>query len=418
MTVGRLCVVALALLASPGLGRQAQARLLAPAEQNRLAAQLDKRPMVFFVAKGPADSCGPGCSEWIAAEGQFLPGTAQRLRDFLGKLSRDLPIFFHSPGGAAGDALQVGSILRERRMTAGIGRTFAEQCRVFAKADPCQRAIASGAEIKARLRTAEGQCHSACVFAFAGASNRRIPAGAVMGVHSVRFSARLKQLASKQPAARQLPNVGEFSVAAAHHDLERYLILMGIDPRLQQVAAKVDARRMYVLGRDEITRFGVDSSGFYETMWAAFADGEKRPFALKSITRAVDADGKEHRSAGVHFWCFRERIWLVYQREGFGETKTASFVRIAAGESDLPLRYGKEVIAREMWMAPADMTFLNRAMAQPSLVVTEGMAASESARPRAREFKVSTAGLSGALGSVLKGCEGAKLPETIKGGKG
>jgi hypothetical protein len=417
MIVRRLSVLALSLLASLGLGRQAQAGLLAPAEQNRLAAQLDKRPMVFFVAKGPANACGPGCNEWIAAEGQFLPGTAQRFRDFLEKLSRrDLPVFFHSPGGAAGDALQIGNILRERRMTAGIGRTFTEQCGVFAKNDPCQRAIASGAEIKARLRTAEGQCHSACVFAFAGASNRRIAAGAVMGVHSVRFSAKLKQLASKQPAARPLPSAGEFSVSAAHHGLERYLIQMGIDPRLQQVAAKVEARRMYVLGRDEITRYGVETGDFYETPWAAFADGEKRPFALKSVTRTVDADRKEHRAASVHFWCFRERIWLVYQREGSGEAKAAAFIRIAAGESELPLRYGKEVTAREMWMAPADMTFLNRAMAAPTLNVTEGMVASESTRLRERAFKVSTTGLSSAMGSVLKGCEGAKLPEAVKGG--
>jgi hypothetical protein len=425
MMPGRLCVLALTLLASLdpglglglGLGRQAQARLLAPAEQNRLAAQLDKRPMVFFVAKGQADSCGPGCSEWIAAEGQFLPGTAQRFRDFLGKLSRrDLPIFFHSPGGGAGDALQIGTILRERRMTAGIGRTIAEQCGVFARNDPCQRAIASGSEIRARLRTAEGQCHSACVIAFAGASNRRIPAGALLGVHSIRFSARLKQLASKQPAARQMPNAGEFSVSAAHHGLERYLILMGIDPRLQQIAAKVEPRRMYVLGRDEITRFGVESSAFYETSWAAFADGEKRPFALKSVTRTVEPDRKEHRVAGVHFWCFRERIWLIYQREASSETRSIAFVRIAAGESELSLQYGKEAAASEMWMAPADLTFLNRTMAVPSLTVTEGMVASETTRLRERAFKVSTAGLSRAMGRVLKSCEGAKLPEAIKGG--
>jgi hypothetical protein len=25
--------------------------------------------MIFYVAHGPADACGPGCSDWIAAEG-------------------------------------------------------------------------------------------------------------------------------------------------------------------------------------------------------------------------------------------------------------------------------------------------------------------------------------------------------------
>ncbi|MET0923316.1 MAG: hypothetical protein ABWY47_09270 [Xanthobacteraceae bacterium] len=40
-------------------------------------------PIVFYAAKGQADACGPGCSEWIAAEGQFDLGAPQRLRTFL-----------------------------------------------------------------------------------------------------------------------------------------------------------------------------------------------------------------------------------------------------------------------------------------------------------------------------------------------
>src|SRR5689334_10324174 len=57
-------------------------------------------PMIFYLAKGDDDACGPGCSEWIAAEGQFDADTAQRLRAFLNRLGkRKLPIFFHSLGG-------------------------------------------------------------------------------------------------------------------------------------------------------------------------------------------------------------------------------------------------------------------------------------------------------------------------------
>ena len=107
---GRLSVIALAslaLLAPFCFAAPAMARgLLAPVEQSRLLAQIDKRPMVFFLAKGSAGSCGPGCGEWIAAEGRFVPGTAQRLRDFLGLLPRkDLPVFFHSTGGSVGEAV-------------------------------------------------------------------------------------------------------------------------------------------------------------------------------------------------------------------------------------------------------------------------------------------------------------------------
>jgi hypothetical protein len=27
--------------------------------------------MIFFITKGEPNSCGPGCSEWVAAEGRF-----------------------------------------------------------------------------------------------------------------------------------------------------------------------------------------------------------------------------------------------------------------------------------------------------------------------------------------------------------
>jgi len=52
--------------------------------------------MIFFVAKGEPNACGPGCNEWIAAEGDFDgPAVEQRFRQILGSLKgRDLPIFF------------------------------------------------------------------------------------------------------------------------------------------------------------------------------------------------------------------------------------------------------------------------------------------------------------------------------------
>lgn len=408
MTVAsRLFLMALTLLGSPGLAAGA---LLAPVEQNRLAAQLEKRPMVFFVAKGPADSCGPGCGEWIAAEGRFERGTAQRFRDFLALLSgRNLPVFFHSAGGNTGDAVQVGMLLRERRMTAGVGRTHVEQCRVFAKQDPCQRLIASGGEIKARLRIAEGQCHSACVLAFAGASNRRVGAGALLGVHSARFDPKLRR-----EAMLRASNPGDLTVAAVHTSLQQYLAMMGIDPRLQLLAARVDPRRMYVLSRDEIARFGVDTAEPFETAWAAFADPSRRPLVLKSMTRAIGADRKEHRTVGVRFWCFRERIWLVYQRElPAADAGAAVLVRVAAGASELTLRRGVKKDESEMWMLPAPAPFLQSVLAAPRLTFTEELSGDLNTPPS--EVKLSTAGLSGALDGILKSCAGARVPESVKG---
>ena len=345
MTAGRLSVAVLVLLV--GFAAPAAARgLLAPAEQTRLLAQIDRRPMVFFLAKGGAGSCGPGCGEWIAAEGRFVPGTAQRLRDFLGVLARkDLPIFFHSPGGSVGEAVLVGAVLHERTMTAGVGRTFTEQCRVFAREDPCQRLIASGAEIKARLRAGEGQCHSACVIALVGASERRISAGALIGIHSARLDAKLRQ-----QALQRSPGLAEISVSSVHESLQQYLTAMGIDPALQQLAAKVDTRRLYVLSRDEIARFGIVPGERFETPWMSFGDRNKQPYAIKAVTRAMEGDRSEHRRVLAHFRCVRGQVFFVYQREvPSGEIGYAVFVRAVVGDSDLVLWRGPKKEATELW---------------------------------------------------------------------
>src|ERR1700704_5261593 len=100
-----------------------------PKELERRLAKVQSEPLIFVVATGEPNACGRGCTEWIAGEGQFDEGAAQRFREFLAVLAkRDLPIFFNSDGGLVREAVQIGLILRESRMTAGVARTFPEGC--------------------------------------------------------------------------------------------------------------------------------------------------------------------------------------------------------------------------------------------------------------------------------------------------
>ena len=120
-----------------------------PREHNQLVAEFSELND-FFHAKGPANSCGHGCNEWISAVGVFDAGTSQRFRDFIEKLNgRNLPIFFHSPGGSIKTAIEVGYLLRERRMSAGIGRTDTK-CRVFDKRAGGQKLFKDGGPIARR----------------------------------------------------------------------------------------------------------------------------------------------------------------------------------------------------------------------------------------------------------------------------
>jgi hypothetical protein len=72
--------------------------------------------MIFYVAHGAENSCGPGCSDWIAAEGGPQWDTGRRLIAILDRhKERKLPVVINSYGpsdlkGAAG----VGRILHDR----------------------------------------------------------------------------------------------------------------------------------------------------------------------------------------------------------------------------------------------------------------------------------------------------------------
>src|SRR6478609_2777751 len=102
-------------------------------------------PMVFFVAKGKADSCGTGCDTWIAAHGNFDLGSARRFAVFLKKLGkRDLPIIFHSGGGSTIQAMAIGKLIRARKMAVNVGYTVPLDCGGYATSDKCKRDVNSG----------------------------------------------------------------------------------------------------------------------------------------------------------------------------------------------------------------------------------------------------------------------------------
>src|SRR5262249_3025004 len=177
-----LVAILLTFAASP-----AAAPSPAPASKDNSA----NLPMVFYLAKGEPDSCGEGCNEWIAAEGEIDNGTPQRLRALLSRLGkRKLPIYFHSPGGSGTAAMEIGRLLRAREMTAGVYRTMPDGC-TEADAQACRSLKQSGQVLPSTLRSVAG-CNSACVYVLIGAKVRQVPPGAHVGVHSARIVLRRK----------------------------------------------------------------------------------------------------------------------------------------------------------------------------------------------------------------------------------
>jgi hypothetical protein len=384
----------------------ARAGVITPDVQRTMVARLENRPIVFFLAKGPANSCGPGCSEWIAAEGRIDPGAAQRFRDFLAKLPRyDLPVYFHSRGGFGQDAVEIARTLRQHRMTAAIGRTVTERCRVFALQDgACQALVKSGAAIKSHLAASEGRCMSACVHAFAGGSIRHVPPGAQLGIHSARTLDNPKGARDRSADERA-------KVAMIHRTLRLHLVHMGIDPTIEDTAEKVSAARLYVLSREEIARAGFETMAAYETHWALINDSKDRLFALKAITRQEGLTGDhDYRTTVLSLSCHPfSGLWLGYRRELAGaEVFRYMSAQLVAGDMRKMLARGSEKDGAATWSQFVTFDQLDSVASLPALEFTMGGSGTGHVAP----LRLRTVGLTEALQALRKRCPPAAVPAT------
>ena len=361
-------------------------------------AQPNPEPMIFFLAKGERDACGPGCSEWIAAEGMFEgPQVEQRFRDLLATLKgRNLPIVFNSLGGIIGEALVLGRILRERRMTASVGESYPEGCKARTAADEsCRRIMEGKRELKAQLRTAGASCSSACVYALLGASERRVPASARVGIHAAPPTA-----ISSQP--------GWLTVEQMHNNRKRYILEMGANPDLQDAAIKTPPPGVHVLSREELVRYRVETSAPYESDWLQYQEprGSMRLYMLKAVTAARGANGKELRTTNLRLTCAEHRpaTSIEYQREAASsEIDGSPIVRIAAGSDVKTLQRTTQTRGDDKYQTVADRQFVQKAISAGGIVVTETFSP-RNARPWSREIRFSTEGLEQALRTPLKNC--------------
>ena len=291
-----------------------------PQELERRLAKVRSEPLIFVIVTGEPNACGRGCTEWIAGEGRFDDGAAQRFREFLAVLAkRDLPIFFNSDGGLLSEAVQIGLILRENRMTAGVARTVPEGCHLsFPLDDACRRLMQSKREHKARLYFGGARCGSACVYAMVGASTRHVDPGATLRIHSA---------------------VGP-EIDKAENFLRRYLVGMGVDPALVDAAAKIPSRTFRGLNRGEMERFGIETRGVYETPWFASHGPAGEFILLKSVTNPTGGTGDEYRTRTVGLACspFRPSIRFLYHQElNAKERRTPPMVRAKIGDNLIDL---------------------------------------------------------------------------------
>jgi hypothetical protein len=361
--------------------------------------------MVFYVAKGAPDACGPGCSQWIAAEGAFDAGSPARLRALLAKPhTAGLPIYFHSPGGLADRAFAIGRLMRERGIVAGVSRTLPDACRKLSDR-ACAALKRSGKPLAAELR-AIAVCNSACVYALVGAKERDVPPGARLGVHA----ARLIKLYSDGRVA--VMNSAAATGRARDAQMRRYIAEMGVDVRLLDIAAKIPHEKVYYLSRDEIASLRIDQREFRETGWMVVPSN---PVSVRKLfIEAKGRDRKEFRVGIVDLSCAAPgRAGVVYIRGlASGDNAKSQAIGLMVDGREIPMSGLSEVSRLDFvdtgswfdrWGRVAARDLLDQLAAADTLAIATGPAGAP--LQAAGATKLSTAGLSHAVGTLRQRCE-------------
>jgi hypothetical protein len=159
----------------------------------------------------------------LMATGLIVPGSAEAFKAEVDKRGSYIKtVTLNSPGGSVRDAIAIGRLIRDKK--------FATE-------------VENG-----------NLCASSCPLAFAGGVERHADEKAAIGVHQV-FSP------SDDPAANTMDQAQRISA-----DCQKYLVEMGVDPRLWIHAMETPKEELYRLKSDELislklaTRYGEQKS--------------------------------------------------------------------------------------------------------------------------------------------------------------
>lgn len=403
-------VWALSYCAIPALAQAPVSR------KSELQTKLAKQPLTFFLARGPADSCGEGCRDWIAADGQFDEGSAARFRVFLARTKAGhLPIFFNSNGGLQEEAIAIGRLMRERRMRAGIAMTRPDICvRREKERVVCETAKKSGTPLASEWTSFDANCNSACGIALIGATERWVPPGGAIGIHSPAYycflrSGRVVGQKGDGRLAEQCRRHGAQGAA----QLAGYAREMGIAAGYVEAMAKVPHNEIRYLTRDELSRFGIDTSDIAETPWMGKPGAAQ--VILKVLLEAKGAEGGK-RMGWLELQCNeRGASAIVFVRPAIGNDEGEDTeVELTAGERtfvfspkdmsthDNPTEPAAPYLRRQLTVpTPAIAAFASQP--EMDLRITPKARAPES---KTKVTRISNAGLQQRWNAVEKNCGG------------
>jgi hypothetical protein len=275
-------------------------------------------------------------------------------------------------------------------MTAGVARTVPAGCDPKQlREEACDRLERSGRELVASLDTTHAMCNSSCVYAIVGATEREIPAGVTLGIHSSSISFSLRRTDPLGHVTRIPTQVSSQTMRNAmetgYERISTYLTEMGIPHTLLAAAREVSNDHLRFLTRDEIAAFGIDRRETVEGAWS-FVDQSSGGSALKLI-EAREVGTASYRRTILRLSCRdATTLRLQYAREVGGGRALTVPLQVTAGASSFPLGRGITV-AQSNNRPPLEVhnADLPLSALEAAGLAIEAAAATRAARDRVRD---------------------------------
>lgn len=179
------------------------------------------------------NECGGNALEscLIYLEGEFDSQSYEKFEALVNGQFYGFNVLLNSNGGNLQSAIKIGQLIREKNLNTYVA-SLPEA--VFAEAKD------------------NAVCLSACAYAFLGGAERRLANGAKLGFH--RFFLNRGQELIESNSTRQLALDQGQIVSAV---LVSYIVEMGVDARLFELAAGASSDRMYYPTDEQLTDFDV-----------------------------------------------------------------------------------------------------------------------------------------------------------------
>jgi hypothetical protein len=213
-------------------------------------------PMRVVVVRNTSPACEPQCPEWISAEGEITsatPGVFRRVFKQIG--SKNLPMVIRSPGGSINAAIEIGNMVRKRKMTVAVGFTLYRGCRPDEK--DCKLPKGGTGVYAGSISEYNAFCNSACPMILAAGTTRLASAEWVRWRDTYRIVNGKKKILKRTIISRKVVK-GKTTYGldkGLRKKMGNYYKTMGIDLAILDEMMRAKYEDMYWLpdaGRDRL----------------------------------------------------------------------------------------------------------------------------------------------------------------------